>query len=164
MYLISPFEIELLEANLTPPPPQHVAVASAFAPSATGQYRKRGDAARRYGYSLSVSSVQDPARAGPIYSPKEYCRLVGVEVVLRNVSGSAALAVNPLFAFLVDQNGFVSAAEIGGMDGQIDSIDLAEGEKAKGWVSFTLPEDAVPAYMKYQTALSTDNYLVAAVP
>ena len=164
MYLLSPYEIDLLEADLTPPPPQHTAVASGFAPRAAGGYRPRGDSAQQYGYSLSVSSVQDPAQAGAVYSPKEYCRLVGVEIVLRNVSGSAALTANPLFAFLVDQNGFVYTAEIGGMDGQIDNLDLAEGEKAKGWVSFTIPTDAVPAYIKYQTALSTDNYLVAAVP
>jgi hypothetical protein len=135
-YLISPFEIDLLEADLTPPPPEHIAVASSFAPGAAWQYRQRGDTAEQYGYSLSVSSVQDPAQAGSIYSPKEYCRLVGVEIVLRNVSGSAALGANLLFAFLVDENGFVYTAEIGGVDGQIDSIDLAEGEQAKGWVSF----------------------------
>ena len=82
------------------------------------------------------------------YTPKQGYKLVAVEIVLGNVSGSEALSVNPLYTYLVDSNGFVYDAELGGKDDQINTIDLAIGEKAKGWVTFTIPENASPFSIK----------------
>ena len=86
---------------------------------------------------------------------------MAVEVILGNVSGSEALSVNPLNGFLVDEKGFVYAAELSGRDGQIDVVDVGVGEKVKGWISFTIPADATPTSIKYSTSYLTGNYLIS---
>jgi hypothetical protein len=48
---------------------------------------------------------------------------------------------------------------LGGRDGQIDALDLNTGEKAQGWVSFKIPENATPAYLKYQLQFFTGDYM-----
>jgi len=119
-----------------------------------------GDVVEQFGYSLSATNVEDPTSPGILYSPIQGYKLVAVEITLGNVSGAKSLSVNPLYAYLVDSNGFVYWAELGGRDSQIDTMDLNVGEKAKGWVSFTIPDSATPAYIKDQTEVFSSNYLI----
>ena len=94
-----------------------------------------------------------------LYTPKEGYKLVAVEIILGNVSGSEPLGVNPMNAYLIDNKGFVYTVELGGRDDQIDTIDLATGEKVKGWVAFTIPEGAIPTSVKYSVEYFSDNFL-----
>lgn len=160
-YNISIFGNDTLQANLTPAPTDHSQVAGSFVPAPTIEIPKLGETAEEQGYSLSVTSVKDPAQPGMLYSPKEGTKLVGAELILGNVSGSEALSVNPLYAYLVDKDGYIYGAELAGMDSQLDVVDLAVGEKVKGWVSFTLPKDAVPSYIKYQLSPFGNTYLIS---
>ncbi len=149
----------ILRAPLTPPPSGHTPLTVTVTP--TLPKSKLGDVVEQSGYSLSASAVEDPATPGLLYTAKSGQKLVGVEIVLTNVSGADKLSANPLFAFLVDSDGFVYSAELMGRDGQIDSIDLSTGEKIQGWVSFTVPENATPFYIKYQIMGFPNQYLVA---
>lgn len=158
-YMTETFGSKYLQVSLTPPPAGHTPITLSIAPTIPSS--KLGDVVEQFGYSLSPTSVEDPATPGMIYSPRQGYKLVAVEIILGNVSGTKTLSVNPLYAFLVDTNGFVYSAELGGRNGQIDTADLSTGEKAKGWVSFTIPNDAIPAYIKYQTEIFSGNYLIA---
>ena len=87
-------------------------------------------------------------------------KLVAVEITLENTSSSDTLSVIPLYAFLVDNNGYVYSAELGGSNkGQIDTHNLAPGEKIKGWIAYMIPEDATPAGLKYETDLIAETFL-----
>lgn len=161
-YAIEMFGNKILQASLTPAPEGHVAIPEPV--STPGDpLPKLGDVVENYGYSLSAVTVEDPATPGILYSSRQGYKLVAVEIILGNVSGSEALSINPLYAYLVDNNGFVYAAELGGRDDQIDTAELAIGEKIQGWVSFMIPEDAVPASIKYATKPFVGNYLQTGV-
>lgn len=110
-----------------------------------------GDVVEVSGYSLAAQTVEDPTEASQFYQAKQGTKLVGIEIVVGNVSGEK-ITLNPLSAALVDSNGFVYQAELGGRDGQIELVDLNAGEKGKGWVAFEVPEDAVPESIKYEVA------------
>ena len=156
-YLKEYFGSDALQASLEAPPAGHQKISVPLTPVIPDA--KLGDVVEQYGYSLSATAVEDPAVPGTIYTPREGHKLVAVELVLGNVSATEGVNVNPYYATLVDSNGFVYPADFTGRDGQLAVTKLNAGEKVKGWYSFTIPEDAVPAYLKYQTAELVGNYL-----
>jgi hypothetical protein len=158
-YLTETFGSNFLQTSLTPPPAGHTQIILSLTPKIPSS--KLGDVVEQFGDSLTANTVEDPATPGMLYSPKQDYKLVAVEITLGNVSGAESLSVNPLYTYLVDSNGFVYAAELGGRDGQINTADLNVGEKAKGWVSFTIPKDATFGYIKYQTKPFSGNFLIS---
>ena len=156
-YVTEYFGSNSLQASLAAPPADHQKISVPLKPVILDA--KLGDVVEQYGYSLSAAAVEDPAAPGVIYTPRQGHKLVAVELVLGNVSAAEALNINPYYATLVDSNGFVYAAAFTGRDGQIALTKINVGEKVKGWLSFTIPENAVPAYLKYQTAELGGNYL-----
>jgi hypothetical protein len=107
-----------------------------------------GDIVERYGYLLSAITVEDPTTPGMFYEPESGKKLIAVEIIVGNVSGEA-LSVNPLYATLVDSGGFIYQPELAGREGQIVTVDLSPGEKARGWIAFEVPEEATVASIKY---------------
>ncbi len=161
-YSIEVFGSKFLQASLSPAPEGHVIVVEP--PSTSGNpLPKLGDVVENFGYSLSAATLEDPAAPGIIYTPRQGTKLVAIEIIVGNVSGSEALSVNPLYVYLVDSEGFVYPAELGGRDDQIDVGELGIGEKAKGWVSFTIPENSTAASIKYSTKPFAGNYLQTGV-
>lgn len=146
-YKPSLFGGDVVQAPLTAPPAGHTAIQPSAAHTPP-QLVKLGEATEANGISLSAVQVNDPAPAGVLYKAKDGTRLVSVEVVLGNTSAEK-VGSNALYFFLVDSNGFVYAAELAGTDSQIDTIDLAKGEKVKGLIAFTVPAGAVVESIKY---------------
>lgn len=109
---------------------------------------KLGDTVKQGGYTLAVGALEDPTKAGQFYTPKKNMRLIAVELVLGNDSG-AKVTANPLYAYLVDTDGFVYTVELGGRNGQLTTVDLGPGDKVKGWVSFAIPTKAKLESVKY---------------
>lgn len=157
-YAIETFGDNFLQASLVPAPETHTAVAEPPSTPAEPLPALR-DVVEDLGYSLAATSVEDPAAPGILYQQKQGYKLVAIEIVLSNVSGSQPLSVNPLYAFLVDDEGFVYSPELGGREDQIATGELGSGEKARGWVAFEIPDTATPASIKYATELFSDNYL-----
>jgi hypothetical protein len=157
-YSTALFGNSFLKASLTAPPAGHQPIAASLTPNIPAS--KLGDVVSQYGYSLTATAVDDPAKPGMLYKPKKGYKLVAVEVVLSNDSGTDVLSVNPLYGYLVDSNGFVYGAELAGVDNQISASDLSSGEKTKGWISFVIPDGSSPAYIKYQLGALSGNYLV----
>jgi hypothetical protein len=108
-----------------------------------------GDTAESGGYSLAALTVEDPATATTAYTPKADTKLIAIEVVIGNVSGEQTTS-NPLNATLVDSEGFVHEAELGARAEQLDVLDLAAGEKVRGWIAFTIPVNATAQTLKYK--------------
>jgi hypothetical protein len=158
-YSMNSMPYDYLQAGLLPPPSGHTPITVTITPKIPSS--KMGEVVERFGYSITVLDVEDPSTpevSSPI--PNGF-KLVACEVMLENVSGSEALSVNLLSAFLVDADGFVYSADYDGRDGQIRVAHLQIGEKANGWVSFTIPKDSSPLYFKYQTDIFAGNYLIA---
>lgn len=108
-----------------------------------------GDTVEQDGYSLSATQVADPATPGMLYDEEPGTRLVAVEIVVGN-TGREEVSANPLYASLIDAEGYSHSVELAAVDNQIDTVTLGEGEKVKGWVGFVIPEDAEPAVLKYE--------------
>lgn len=116
-------------------------------------------------YSLTAWSVVDPSPPGSLYTPEEGLRLISVDIIVKNWTGSDQLSVNPLYAYLVDDYGFVYAAELGSSElGQIDTLDLSAGEAATGYVTFEVPEGRAALYLRYVTDFwGSDDPLVVSL-
>lgn len=109
-----------------------------------------GKTAEGHGYSLIAVAVEDPASPGRLYTAKPGKKLVAIEVIIGNVSGES-FSSNPLYATLVDTEGFTYEPELGARaQGQLAMLDLNPGEKVRGWIAFEVPEGAVPASVKYE--------------
>ena len=121
-----------------------------------------GDAVEKYGYALTGVSVQDPATPGMFYTPEDGTKLVAIEVIIRNISGDM-LGVNPLYATLVDSEGFTYQTELGGAEEQIPTLDLNHGERVRGLIAFQVPENAVPASIKYSFEIFGSKVLKASL-
>lgn len=112
---------------------------------------KLGDTVEMDGFSLTVTSVDDPCKPSGFYTVKSGNRVIGVNVILANVSSQDKLSVNPLYATLIDSEGFTYQAALGSCDSQVDTVELAKGEKVRGTIGYEIPKDAKPASLKYQT-------------
>jgi uncharacterized protein DUF4352 len=120
-------------------------------PRTSPQLPKLGDVVSQDGYTLSASEVEDPAKPGAFSNIQKGMRLVAVEIAV-GVETGAKITVNPLYAVLVDTDGFLYKAALGGRDGQIALMDLNPGERVKGWVSFQLPPNAKLEGIKYNVS------------
>jgi hypothetical protein len=157
-YAVESFGDKVLQASLISPPEGYVPNIEALSILPPSPEAGLGDVFEQYGYSLSATAVEDPTTPGMFYEAREAYKLVAVEVVVGNASGET-LSVNPLYAILVDSNGFVYQPELAGRDGQLATVDLNAGEKAKGWVAFEVPEDATPASVKYLVEMFSNKFL-----
>jgi len=156
-YSFDVLETQIVKVNLAKAPVGHQPITVSIVPKVPAS--KVGDVITQSGYSISISDIKDPATPGLLYTAKKGYRLVAVEVTFSNVSGADELLVNPLSAYVVDSNGFVYNAELGGVDDEISSANLATGEKAQGWISFTVPKDAKLSYLKYETGVFSGEYI-----
>jgi hypothetical protein len=129
----------VLEAGLDKAPAGHSPTTGT--PRNAPKLSKLGDVVEQGGYSISPSTLEDPAKTSQFYQKQMDTRLVAVEVVLANVSG-AKISRNPLAFYIVDTDGFVYAAALGGRDGQLSLIDIGPSDKVKGWVAFEIPTKA----------------------
>jgi hypothetical protein len=151
-YEVSSFPSISLETKLTTA--DGMLMANSDVPlTATGEVQRDvpgnlGDLIESDGYSLVAEAVEDPTTPGILYTPVEGTKLIAVQIAVGNVSGEV-VTINALNATLVDTEGYVYTAELGGRDEQIDLIDINPGERARGWVSFQIPEGATPESIIY---------------
>jgi len=120
-----------------------------------------GDVFGQYGYYLSAIRVEDPATPGMFYKPVSGNKLVAVEVII-GVSSGDPINLNPLGALLLDSEGFTYQPELVGQDIQL-MTELFQGEKIRGVISFSIPEKAIPASIKYSIELFGDKVLKASL-
>ncbi len=119
-----------------------------------------GEMGEADGYFLLAEEIEDPAEVSS-YSSDEIAegeRMVSVLVVIGNQEGEPDSVYGFEWA-LVDTDGFIysNLDFLARADGRDFSAveEMGVGEKARGWVSFSLPEDSIPAYIKYQVGYSS---------
>ncbi|NLE74293.1 MAG: DUF4352 domain-containing protein [Actinobacteria bacterium] len=111
-----------------------------------------GDSVEGGGYGLAANEVENPAKPGLLYQAEAGKKLVAVDVVIYNLSGEP-LSANPLNAQLIDKEGLTFTAELGGRDGQVQTVTLFKGERVRGWIAFEIDENSVPAKLKYSASM-----------
>ena len=97
-----------------------------------------GDVVELNKYFIQAVAVEDPGTPGPIYEAESGKKLVAVELVVGNVSGTA-ITVNPLNATLLAGDGFTYRPVLGGRAGQIELVNLNPGERVRGGSGFNIP-------------------------
>jgi len=149
-YIVTEYPETLeLQAGLEQPP-SNTPAATPIPPIALDpNLPKLGGTAVGSGYALTAMTVEDPAKPGQIYKPVAGTRLIAVEVVISNVSGET-ISAGPWCGILVDSQGYLYPSEYFGRDGGLAYMDLKQGEKLRGWLSYTIPESATPVALKFQ--------------
>lgn len=162
----TPTPVTTLTPTTTPIPPQTpVTVTTTPAPTATPTTTTTpsGNVVEQDGYSLTALAVENPStRPHIIYQPQAGQKLVGVEVIVRNISGEPFTSLT-LFATLVDTSGFLYGAEAVGVEGLLEPLTVNLGEMVRGWIGFTIPQDATPARIRYRFSPS-DTIIEVNVP
>ena len=126
--------------SLKPVPAGHVALAEPNSESSVKTLPTIGTPITKDGYSLTVLALNGSATVVDYYGKQEVgYKYVGVQILLENVSGTIPLEVATGLGYLIDDRGFLHQAW-DSMSGEILSVQLAPGEKAKGWVLFPIPE------------------------
>jgi hypothetical protein len=136
--------------SATPAPPTTAPTAT-NAPTMTPNAANLGDLVEQDEYFIQATAVEDPATPGPFFQAESGKKLVAVELVVGNVSGTP-ITVNPLDAVLVDGDGFTYHPELGGRDGQIELLELNPGERVKGWIAFQIPNAAQLKSIKFDVS------------
>lgn len=116
-----------------------------------------GDTVEKDGYCLTVLTLEDPASPSTLYFPEEGKRLVAVEIVVGNISGTR-FGVNPLNVTLVDREGRSYPPEVGAREGQIATTVIDPGERVQGWVAFKVPTGAAPAALQMSREMFGETF------
>jgi hypothetical protein len=141
-----------LEASLLEPPADHEPIEEPDGLFGISESLSRlGDLVEQDGYSLVAMEVDDPASPGILYQAAPGLKLVAVDMIVGNVN-AREITVNALRTYLVDSDGYVYTAELGGINNQIELVDLGPDERVRGGVAFEVPEDALPAAIKYEVS------------
>jgi hypothetical protein len=148
----------VIKVSLAPPPAGHQPIVVSLTP--TSPTAILGDVVTENGYSIVAIAVNDPAQPDAGYETRQGYKIVAVELVLNNISGTDRLELNPFNGFLVDDKGFVYWSDIAVIENEIPIDNLNIGGTAQGWIAFPIPQDAKPVYIKYETQSLSGNFLI----
>lgn len=84
--------------------------------------------------------------------PPPGVRKVAVEVEL-TASGTTEVPSNPFYALLADRDGKLFESTLAGCPPLLEATRLSGGRSARGWITFDVPESAVPHALVYQPAV-----------
>jgi hypothetical protein len=116
------------------------------------------------GYALKALAFEDPAQAAAGYTANPDTRLVAVQVELANVGADDPMAIDISNAIVTDANDVTYNAAAGAREGEIAAGQVAKGEKATGWIAFTVPKDANLKSITYRIGLISTIALTADLP
>jgi len=104
------------------------------------------------GLSFSAVKISDPQTGISIlYTPEPNHRLVAIQVIVGNDSGKD-LHVQANYFTLIDADNFIYKGDNTAIVDEPDwlpALNIASGEKVRGWVAFTIPESSVLASIKF---------------
>jgi hypothetical protein len=99
-----------------------------------------GDYQSADGYFFAAIEVADPAAPAVLYEKQEGMRLVGVRLVVGNQAGER-LYFSISDVAVEDSGGDLWESEFAAVEDEIASAYIDRGERVRGWLGFTLPED-----------------------
>jgi hypothetical protein len=99
-----------------------------------------GDTIARGGYFFSASAFEDPAVPSRTYDPATGFRLVAVFFTVGNQAGGQIMLLETDFQ-LRDSKGILHEFEAAARPGRFPAVTIDPGERAQGWIAFSIPED-----------------------
>lgn len=124
--------------------------ASDIKPPARDLRGKVGDAMQLNGLTVIVLTADLNAKpTDAFFGPKAGNRWVVIQVLYEN-TGSDNVAYNPYDWKLVDSSGFSYSATYTGIGPELHSGDISTGGKARGYISYEVPQSAGGLTLKFQ--------------
>ncbi len=116
------------------------------------------------GYSMKALAIQDPATPADGFTIPEGTRLVAVQVELSVTTAEDKMAVEPVYANIADTADVTYDGQTGSVKDELQIGEIAKGEKAVGWIGFTVPTDAKLKNITYRIGLISTIALTAELP
>ncbi|MGI8688829.1 MAG: DUF4352 domain-containing protein [Thermomicrobiales bacterium] len=100
--------------------------------------------------AITLYQIRDPSPVRSGESPKAGTRVVAIDVTMEN-TGSDAFDYNAFewYAQTTDDRVYEAAGFESALDPYLTSGSLAAGEKARGWISFVIPQGNALSTVKY---------------
>ncbi|MHC1739928.1 MAG: DUF4352 domain-containing protein [Anaerolineaceae bacterium] len=152
----------VLSTSLLPAPNGYTPTPELISQFSTIDLAPKGTPANKFGYSLIVLDFNDSATVNNPWGQIKGNKYVGVQVSLENISSNNNLEVRSSNAFLIDHQGFIYPSILVN-NNSLDTTNLTKGEKTKGWVFFSIPEDSNLYCIKYLTQTFTNDFLYSAI-
>ena len=124
----------------TPPVPTGPAFVSS-------KLHKVGETAKAPDYSMAIENVKE-CKVPYYFKAKKGNIKLGVEVQLEGIADKD-VPVNPFYAKVTDGEGYSYTSTFGGCSPELKSVRIAKGEKAKGWITFEVPQKATNLKLTY---------------
>ncbi len=109
-------------------------------------------------FSLTVGAVKE--------CPRPYLKegnvLLGVELVIEALA-ERDINVNPFYAQVADADGLRYRPTLQGCEPRLSAVRLAQGERARGFVTFELPSRARRLELRYEPATRRGERQVVSV-
>lgn len=106
-----------------------------------------GELARAPDYMMSVETVRECQMEGP-FSPKRGHAKIALEVVIEGTS-RREVPSNPFYASLRDASGAEHPSTLAGCEPALPTVRVTQGEKARGLVTFEIPESMHKLELRY---------------
>lgn len=101
---------------------------------------KVGQAAKAPDYTFNVENVKE-CKVKYYFKPKKGNIKLGVEVQLEGTADKD-VPVNPYYAKITDSDGYSYTSTFGGCEPELKAVRITKAEKARGWITFEVPEKA----------------------
>ncbi|MCA9598141.1 MAG: DUF4352 domain-containing protein [Myxococcales bacterium] len=122
-------------------------VPTATTPPITNKVWNVGEAATAPDYKMTIDNVKE-CKVKYYFRPKKGNIKLGVEVSIEGTADKD-VPVNPFYAKITDGEGYSYTSTFGGCEPDLKSVRIGKGEKAKGWVTFEVPEKASGLKLTY---------------
>jgi hypothetical protein len=108
---------------------------------------KVGEKAQAPDFSMSIENVKE-CKVPYYFKAKKGNIKLGVEVELEG-SADKDVPVNPFYAKITDGDGYSYTSTFGGCTPDLKSVRINKGEKARGWITFEVPDKAKGLKLTY---------------
>lgn len=116
-------------------------------PVVTNKTWNVGEKAMAPDYTMTIENVKE-CKTKYYFKPKKGNIKLGVEVAVEGTADKD-VPVNPFYAKVTDGDGYSYTSTFGGCEPDLKSVRLNKGEKAKGWITFEVPQKSSGLKMSY---------------
>ena len=109
-------------------------------------------AQRRHAPSAGKTRSREHGEWGHPHKPKKGNIKLGVEMQIEGTADKD-VPVNPFYAKVTDADGYSYTSTFGGCDPELKSVRVNKGEKARGWVTFEVPDKAKDLKLTYNPCI-----------
>jgi len=144
----------MLIANLRTPPTDHILVNLPDQPYLINPSQSP--------INLVISDFNPSATPQYYSAPPTGFKYVAFFVEMENQTMNQQYYIHSGYFYLLDNKGYIYPSVMG-ISGEIQSVNINIGEKTKGWVMFSIPENVTPIGLKYGNS-PDENYVYAKYP